>query len=93
MPAYKRVAEVNLWGVVRVSQTFLPLIRQARGRIVNVASMAGLITSPGMSAVRILYEKSYPLKYCITKYGVEAFSDALRREMLVWGGRCMNGTS
>ncbi len=44
MPAYKRVAEVNLWGVVRVSQTFLPLIRQARGRIVSVASMAGLIT-------------------------------------------------
>uniref|UniRef100_A0A2I4AQ50 D-beta-hydroxybutyrate dehydrogenase, mitochondrial n=1 Tax=Austrofundulus limnaeus TaxID=52670 RepID=A0A2I4AQ50_AUSLI len=73
MDTYKQVSEVNLWGTIRVTKAVLPLIRRAKGRVVNLASMYGrmgnLMRSP----------------YCISKYGVEAFSDCLRYEMRAWG--------
>ncbi|NWX86811.1 BDH protein, partial [Nothoprocta ornata] len=72
---YKEVAEINLWGTVRVTKAFLPLIRRAKGRVVNVASMLGRMASPSRSC------------YCISKFGVEAFSDCLRQEMYRWGVR------
>ena len=52
-----------------VTKAFLPLIRQSQGRIVNVGSLLGRLP--------VLYSSAY----CITKYGVEAFSDILRLEM------------
>lgn len=70
---YRRMIEVNVLGTVSVTKSVLPLIRKARGRIVNVASVAGMIGLPSQSA------------YCVSKYGVEAFSDVLRRDMLPWG--------
>ncbi|XP_038604874.1 D-beta-hydroxybutyrate dehydrogenase, mitochondrial [Tachyglossus aculeatus] len=73
METYKEVAEVNLWGTVRTTKAFLPLIRRARGRVVNISSMLGRMASPARSP------------YCITKFGVEAFSDCLRYEMLPLG--------
>lgn len=69
METYKQVAEVNLWGTVRVTKSFLPLIRRAKGRVVNISSMLGRMANPARSP------------YCITKFGVEAFSDCLRYEM------------
>ncbi|KAF7669320.1 hypothetical protein LDENG_00203490 [Lucifuga dentata] len=73
MDTYKQVSEVNLWGTIRVTKAVLPLIRRAKGRVVNLASMYGkmgnILRSP----------------YCISKYGVEAFSDCLRYEMKAWG--------
>ncbi|XP_040281621.1 retinol dehydrogenase 7-like [Bufo bufo] len=67
-----KIINVNLLGVVDVTIHFLPLIRKARGRVVNVASIAGRLTvCPG--------------GYCLSKYGVESFSDSLRREMKVFG--------
>lgn len=33
METYKEVAEVNLWGTVRVTKSFLPLIRRAKGKL------------------------------------------------------------
>ncbi|KAM3935243.1 retinol dehydrogenase 7-like [Leptodactylus fuscus] len=67
-----KTINVNLLGVVDVTIHFLPLIRKARGRVVNVASIAGRMTiSPG--------------GYCLSKYGVESFSDCLRREMKPFG--------
>ncbi|XP_063813166.1 retinol dehydrogenase 7-like [Pseudophryne corroboree] len=63
-----KVLNVNLLGVIDVTINLLPLIRKAKGRIVNVSSIVGRITiSPG--------------GYCMSKYGVESFSDSLRREM------------
>ncbi|XP_040340850.1 D-beta-hydroxybutyrate dehydrogenase, mitochondrial isoform X2 [Herpailurus yagouaroundi] len=73
METYKEVAEVNLWGTVRMTKSFLPLIRRAKGRIVNISSMLGRMANPARSP------------YCITKFGVEAFSDCLRYEMYPLG--------
>ncbi|XP_034855756.1 D-beta-hydroxybutyrate dehydrogenase, mitochondrial isoform X1 [Mirounga leonina] len=69
METYKEVAEVNLWGTVRMTKSFLPLIRRAKGRVVNISSMLGRMANLARSP------------YCITKFGVEAFSDCLRYEM------------
>ncbi|KAJ7365626.1 Retinol dehydrogenase 5 [Desmophyllum pertusum] len=65
----KRIADVNLWGVIDVTKTFLPLVKKSQGRVVNLSSLAGRLSYAHWSA------------YCISKHGVEAFSDALRREM------------
>lgn len=70
---FKRTADVNLWGMIDVTKTFLPLVKKARGRVVNFSSAAGRIAVNFYGA------------YSISKYGVEAFSDALRREMHHWG--------
>ncbi|XP_015776114.1 PREDICTED: retinol dehydrogenase 3-like isoform X1 [Acropora digitifera] len=66
---YKRVADVNLWGLIDVTKVFLPLIKKECGRIINLASIAGRASLPHASS------------YSISKFGVEAFSDALRREL------------
>ncbi|XP_018425098.1 PREDICTED: retinol dehydrogenase 16-like [Nanorana parkeri] len=69
---FMKVINVNLLGTVDVILHFLPLIRKARGRIVNVSSVAGRINITGGG-------------YCISKYGIESFSDSLRREMYRFG--------
>ncbi|XP_077339661.1 retinol dehydrogenase 16-like [Lithobates pipiens] len=69
---FLKVINVNLLGVVDVTLHFLPLIRKARGRIVNVSSVAGRISICGGG-------------YCISKYGIECFSDSLRNEMHPFG--------
>ncbi|XP_077480603.1 D-beta-hydroxybutyrate dehydrogenase, mitochondrial [Stigmatopora argus] len=73
MDAYKEVSEVNLWGTIRVTKALLPLIRRAKGRVVNVSSYYGRMGNIAQSPV------------CVSKYGVEAFSDCLRYEMKSWG--------
>jgi len=69
MDAYLKTAEINLFGAVRVTKTLLPLIRKAKGRVINVTSERGFNPWPLSSS------------YCITKFGLEAFSACLRREM------------
>ncbi|KAL7638207.1 UNVERIFIED_CONTAM: hypothetical protein RMT77_011832 [Armadillidium vulgare] len=66
---YKRMADVNVFGLIAVTKAFLPLIRQSKGRVVNVASMLGRI-GPSMRS-----------PYVATKYAVEGVSDCLRMEM------------
>lgn len=73
MDAFRRMYDVNVVGTVAVTQSVLPLIRRARGRIVNVASIAGRIGLPFQPA------------YCASKYAVEGFSDVLRIDMAPWG--------
>ncbi|XP_022691656.1 17-beta-hydroxysteroid dehydrogenase type 6-like [Varroa jacobsoni] len=65
--------DVNVMGVVRVSKTFLPLLRNSRGRLVLVASYAGRIASSSI------------VPYSMTKAAVIAMADGLRREMAKWG--------
>lgn len=38
---FKRIADVNLWGMIDVTKTFLPLVKKARGPVVNFSSGTG----------------------------------------------------
>lgn len=38
---FKRIADINLWGMIDVTKTFLPLVKKAQGRVVNLSSMLG----------------------------------------------------
>ena len=69
----RRQLEVNVIGQVAVTQTFLPLLRPARGRIVMMSSISGKVASPMMGP------------YSASKFALEALSDALRRELNPWG--------
>jgi NAD(P)-dependent dehydrogenase (short-subunit alcohol dehydrogenase family) len=73
MSDYHNVFEVNVFGLVRVTRAFLPLIRQNKGRVINVASIAGRIAGAAYG------------NYAMSKHAVVAFSCALRREMHPWG--------
>ncbi len=67
---------VNLRGVVNGVRAFTPhLIRQDEGHIVNTASVAGLISPPGMGA------------YCVTKHAVVALSEALHHDLRERGSK------
>lgn len=70
---YKSVNSVNLYGLIDMTMTFLPLIKQERGRIVIMASMGG----------RVALLDGVP--YSVSKYAVEGFSDALRRSLKIFG--------
>ena len=39
----RRVMDVNFYGMVHTTQTFLPLVKKSKGRIVNVCSVAGKV--------------------------------------------------
>lgn len=65
--------EVNVFGLVRATQVFLPHIRRTKGRVVNISSVSGLATSP------------YLGPYSSSKFAVEAITDALRRELRQFG--------
>jgi len=71
----RRVLEVNLIGAVAVTQAFLPLLKASRGRIVNMSSVAGRGALPFLGP------------YAASKFGLEAISDSLRRELLPFGVR------
>jgi NAD(P)-dependent dehydrogenase (short-subunit alcohol dehydrogenase family) len=66
---WRRQFEVNVFGPAAVIKTFLPLLRRARGRIVNVSSAAGRVSNPILGA------------YCASKFALEALSDSLRVEV------------
>ncbi|KAJ1160115.1 hypothetical protein NDU88_000617 [Pleurodeles waltl] len=69
---FTRVLNVNLLGTIDVTLGLLPLVRKAQGRVVVVTSFVGRITFCGGG-------------YCISKFGLEAFSDSLRRELAPFG--------
>jgi NAD(P)-dependent dehydrogenase (short-subunit alcohol dehydrogenase family) len=65
---------VNVFGLARLTQLVLPYMReQGNGRIINTSSIAGKM---------VFYMGGW---YNVTKYSVEAFSDALRMEMKPFG--------
>jgi NAD(P)-dependent dehydrogenase (short-subunit alcohol dehydrogenase family) len=76
---FRRQIEVNLIGQLAVTQAFAPLLgageprRGAPGRIVNMSSVAGSVAAPFLGA------------YASSKHALEGFSDALRREMMIFG--------
>jgi NAD(P)-dependent dehydrogenase (short-subunit alcohol dehydrogenase family) len=69
----RRQLEINLVGQVAVTQAFLPLLRRAKGRVVNIGSVGGKVALPFVGA------------YAASKFAMEAVSDSLRRELRPWG--------
>ncbi|SFI61416.1 SDR family NAD(P)-dependent oxidoreductase [Thermoflavimicrobium dichotomicum] len=71
---WKKQLETNFFGVVSVTQAFLPMLRQQkRGLIVNISSGAAFLGS------------SYTAPYTASKYAVEGFSESLRFELSPFG--------
>jgi len=70
---FRRQLEVNVVGQLVVTRAFLPQLRAARGRIVNMSSFSGRIAVP------------YSGPYAASKHALEAMSDALRVELRRFG--------
>lgn len=62
---YREPVEVNLFGLIDVTLNMLPLVKKARGRVINVSSIAGRLAFGGGG-------------YTPSKYAVEGFNDSLR---------------
>lgn len=73
VPEMKKLMDVNVIGLLAVTQAFLPLLRKSRGRIVNISSGHGLLAIPDKSA------------YAASKFAVQALSDSLRVELRPFG--------
>ena len=74
MEEARKQLEVNVFGLARLTQLVLPYMRkQRRGRIINTSSIAGKM---------VFYMGGW---YNVTKYSVEALSDALRMELKPFG--------
>ncbi|MDX1413917.1 MAG: SDR family oxidoreductase [Candidatus Promineifilaceae bacterium] len=71
--------QVNLFGLLDVTQQFLPLLGAVKdalhppGRIINISSVSGKIAYPFMGG------------YAASKHALEAMSDTLRRELMLYG--------
>jgi NAD(P)-dependent dehydrogenase (short-subunit alcohol dehydrogenase family) len=71
------VLGVNLWGVIHGIRAFVPrMLSQGEGHVVNTASIAGLLSAPGMAP------------YCASKHAVVAISECLHHDLnLVAAGK------
>jgi short-subunit dehydrogenase len=70
---YETLMRINHWGSVWCTHAALPHLKAARGRIVAVSSLAGLVGVPGRTA------------YCATKFAMTGFFEALRTELKAAG--------
>uniref|UniRef100_A0A8C4SF39 Dehydrogenase/reductase (SDR family) member 9 n=2 Tax=Erpetoichthys calabaricus TaxID=27687 RepID=A0A8C4SF39_ERPCA len=69
---FRSMFDVNFFGLVEVTLGFVPLIKKAKGRIVNMSSMCARVSTPAAP-------------YCATKSAVESFTDSLRKNMAYFG--------
>lgn len=69
LPLIRQMFEVNVFGLLAVTQAFLPLIRTGQGRIINISSVSAMMAFP------------FAGPYCASKNAVEIFSDCLRMEL------------
>ncbi|MFK0313542.1 SDR family oxidoreductase [Pseudomonas sp. NPDC090233] len=75
--AMRQQFETNVFAVVGVTRALFPLLRRARGLVVNIGSVSGVLVTPFAGA------------YCASKAAVQALSDALRLELAPFGVRVM----
>ncbi|MFM0001420.1 oxidoreductase [Paraburkholderia dipogonis] len=70
----RRQFDVNVFGAVAMIKAVLPAMRERRsGHIINVTSMGGFITMPGIAY------------YCGSKFALEGITDALAKEVAGFG--------
>jgi len=67
---WEQMIQLNQLGLLYMTRSALPDITKAHGHIVNISSVAGRTTAPGSSV------------YNMTKWGVNAFTEALRKELV-----------
>jgi NAD(P)-dependent dehydrogenase (short-subunit alcohol dehydrogenase family) len=72
--ALEECLNTNLFGIYRVNRLFLPILMHRRGRIVVLSSEVGRQTAAPFNGI-----------YSISKHALEAYSDALRRELRFLG--------
>ncbi|RFP10018.1 MULTISPECIES: SDR family oxidoreductase [unclassified Duganella] len=70
---YEELMKINLWGSVWCTHAALPYLKQSRGSIVAVSSLAGLVGVPGRTA------------YGASKFAMSGFFEALRAELKAAG--------
>jgi NAD(P)-dependent dehydrogenase (short-subunit alcohol dehydrogenase family) len=70
---FRRTLEVNTTSQLAVTQAFLPLLRQSKGRVVNMSSIGGRVAQP------------FAGPYIASKFALEGVNDVLRAELLGWG--------
>ena len=75
--AMQRQFETNVFAIVGVTRAFFPVLRRAKGLVVNIGSVSGVLVTPFAGA------------YCASKAAVHALSDALRMELAPFGVRVM----
>ena len=75
---FRKQFDINFFGLIDVTKAFLPLLGATKnsyyqGKIINISSVSG--------------KRSYPFiaPYTASKFAVEAFSDSLRRELMIYG--------
>ncbi|MGF6840961.1 NAD(P)-dependent dehydrogenase (short-subunit alcohol dehydrogenase family) [Paraburkholderia youngii] len=74
LPEMRRQFDVNVFGAVAMMKAVLPFMRERRrGHIVNITSMGGYITMPGITY------------YCGSKFALEGISEALGKEVKPFG--------
>lgn len=69
----QKAMDINVYGQIRMTKACVALVRKAKGRIVNVSSICGRLAFGGAAW------------YSCTKFAVEGWTDALRREMAPFG--------
>jgi NAD(P)-dependent dehydrogenase (short-subunit alcohol dehydrogenase family) len=77
VPAMQRQFETNVFAIVGVTSAMFPVLRRAKGLVVNIGSVSGVLVTPFAGA------------YCASKAAVHALSDALRMELAPFGVRVM----
>ena len=77
VPAMQRQFETNVFAIVGVTRALFPVLRRAKGLVVNIGSVSGVLVTPFAGA------------YCASKAAVHALSDALRMELAPFGVRVM----
>ena len=77
VPAMQRQFETNVFAIVGVTRAMFPVLRRARGLVINIGSVSGVLVTPFAGA------------YCASKAAVHALSDALRMELAPFGVRVM----
>ena len=75
---FRKQFDVNFFGLIDVTKAFLPLLGASKkspykGKIINISSVSGLRANPFVGP------------YSASKFALEAFSDSLRRELLIYG--------
>lgn len=71
---FEWLMDINFWGVVYGTKSFLPYLQKEKeGHIVNISSVAGIVSAPTGSA------------YCAAKFAVRGFTESLRQELEIAG--------